>query len=108
MKSYLAAVIERRETGKRIRSALSKPTEPGFGGFEGCIPKRLSDWKDGKTFAEAKQIIVAALDAMTDDERQAIADALDERMAVEMLENGCDYENVMRAAEKDVLPALIH
>lgn len=108
MKSYLAAVIERRETKKHTRSAPSKPTEPGFAGFDGCIAKRLTVWKDGKTFAEAKQKIAAALDAMTNDERQAVADALDERTAVVILENDCDYETAMRAAEKDVLSALIH
>lgn len=108
MKSYLAAVIERRETERRIRREPSKPTEPGFAGFDGCAPKRSRIWNNGKTFAEAKRIIVAALDAMTDDEQQAVADALDARTAAIMLENDCDYETAMRAAEKSILSALTH
>jgi phosphopantetheinyl transferase (holo-ACP synthase) len=46
-------------------------------------------------------------DQMTVSELEATSDALDERAAILMFENGYDYETAMQLAEADILPVLL-
>lgn len=65
---------------------------------EDCQINNSGNLRDG--FGNLREL----MDAATDDDRQAMADALEERIAIFTLENDFDHETAMRAAEIDLFP----
>lgn len=84
----------------RIRLKVNKPSIV-------ALLRERAEWEHGKTFREARREIVAALDALTDDARQAVFDALNERTAIVEIECGLSYPEALERAEREVLGELL-